>query len=368
MELILFVIFIIFIFKIFGKQDGESRWDNIRKSFNMSGYSDLDWKMMKAMDDPDLQKMMSLNDRDEEWSPVLSRKYERTMGDDLPDEIVQVYEVLVTVWQNFACEGAFRPIFESLEKEPEAVVQEIERSDLSIPMWVYTTIKINCEADTNENKAILRLIDEVNVRIDEEQSVEDHSEDSSEAADDLSDTVNEDVVDISIATVHLQRLEKEVDELRMNLVDLYEKVERLEAEAALNSNAHEVEGKQIDHEVVENAEVERESAEQEKSFETEEETIESKIATLEAQGSLETEEEKVELIIALNKLGNIHFEKDDWDKAEPYYVRASDLIEEWKLFDNFQGASEPLIINLTRIYKESRRHYEASRLGIRFKH
>jgi len=49
---------------------------------------------------------------------------------------------------------------------------------------------------------------------------------------------------------------------------------------------------------------------------------------LEAQGSLETEEERIEFIIALNKLGNIHFEKEEWYKAELYYVRSSDFIEE----------------------------------------
>jgi len=141
-------------------------------------------------------------------------------------------------------------------------------------MWIFTTIKNNCEADPSRNLTTARLLNEVNARIKEAEPMGNLDEESSEETEDSTHSDIEEVVDISLSTVHLQRLEKEVDELRMNLVDLYEKVERLEAEAALSPNELKVDEEQIDHEEVENAEFELESAAQEKRIETEKEMIE----------------------------------------------------------------------------------------------
>jgi hypothetical protein len=87
MGFILLVVIIIFIAETLENREEKSHWDKFRNNFDMSGYTDWDFEKMKEADD-----------RDEVWSPVLSRKYERTMAKNLPEEIVQVYDVLGTVW------------------------------------------------------------------------------------------------------------------------------------------------------------------------------------------------------------------------------------------------------------------------------
>lgn len=357
MELIILGIIIFLIFKKFEERKGELGWDTLKSNLTMPGYSDYDWEKLKKIADGD----------DKDWSPVLSRKYEQNKDEDLPEEVSQVYEVLETVWQNFACEEVYRPLFNALESDSLEVVKDIEESGLSVPMWVYTTLQHNCENGSSGNMAIKRLIKELDARIEEERSMETSSDEPTESHEESSEGEIEDIVDISVSTDHLQQLEKEVDELRGNLVDLYEKVERLEAEAAARSNGHSVSVPPVVCEEEVLADAEPESVEPKQAIESGEEAIELKIATMEGRGDLVTEEEQISFIAALIEMGDHHFEKEDWGKAEPYYVRASDLIEEWKMFEHYEGVSEPLIQNLIKIYKDSRRHYEASRLGIRFK-